>query len=98
MVGLGSDPHGLSEGFGAGREDHKLLESELVASVRATVDNVEGRDGKNVWGLDTSEVSKVLVERNALDNDIILALYSTKSKYGCESKPFGQRRPQRQRY
>jgi hypothetical protein len=66
VVGLSTDLHGLSECLGTSGEDHELLESELVASVRTTVDDVEAGDREDVRRLDTSELSKVLVERDAL--------------------------------
>lgn len=40
---LASDGHGLGEGLRAGGQDHELLESQLVASVLAAVDDVERR-------------------------------------------------------
>lgn len=66
VVNLGTDLHGLGEGLGAGGDDHELLRSELVASVRATVDDVHGGGGENVRALDTGKSSNVLVEGNAV--------------------------------
>ena len=45
VVNLCSDAHGLPEVFGPNRKDHKLLHGQLVASVRATVDDIE-----SLWG------------------------------------------------
>lgn len=66
VVSLSTDLHSLGEGSGAGGEEHELLESELVAGVGASVDDVEGRDGKVERRLDACEVGKVLVERDTL--------------------------------
>lgn len=52
--------------LGTGRENHELLEGELVASVRATVDDVEARDGEDVRSLDAGNLGEVLVERDTL--------------------------------
>lgn len=51
---------------GTSGEDHELLEGKLVAGVGATVDDVEARDGENVRGLDTGDLSEMLVEGDAL--------------------------------
>ena len=45
VVHLRSDAHGLPEVFGPDGEDHELLHGQLVASVRAPVDDVE-----SLWG------------------------------------------------
>jgi hypothetical protein len=66
VVGLGTHLDGLGEGGGTSGENHELLESKSVTSVGTTVDNVEGRAGEDVRGLDTSEGSDPLVERNTL--------------------------------
>ena len=81
MVCLGTNLHGFRERGGTSGEEHEFLEGELVTGVRTTVDNIEGRDRKNEWRLNTSQVSKVLVERDALDNDARLTLHPTKRKY-----------------
>lgn len=66
MVGLGSHLHGLGEGRSTSWEQHELLERKSVTSVFTTVDDVEGWGWEDVRGLDASEVSEVLVERNTL--------------------------------
>jgi len=66
MVSLGTNLHGLGERSSTGGQKHKLLEGELVSSVRSTVDNVECRARQDKRRLDTSEVGKVLIERNTL--------------------------------
>lgn len=45
VVNLCSDAHGLPEVFGPNRKDHKLLHGQLVASMRATIDDIE-----SLWG------------------------------------------------
>ena len=66
VVGLGTDLHGLGEGSSTGGAKHELLESELVAGVRATIDNVEARARKNEWRLDISNLCEVLIQRDIL--------------------------------
>ena len=66
VVGLGTDLHGLLEGRSTGGNDHELLERELVAGVRSTVDDVEAGRGEDEGGLDTGEVGEVLVEGDTL--------------------------------
>lgn len=66
VVGLGTDLHSLLEGGCTSGDDHELLERELVAGVRTTVDDVEARGGEDEGGLDTGEVGEVLVERDTL--------------------------------
>ena len=66
VVGLRADLHGLGEGGSTGREEHELLERKLVASMRTTVDDIEGGSGEDEGGLHTREVSEVLVERDTL--------------------------------
>ena len=66
VVGLRTNLHRLREAGGTSGEEHELLERELVAGVRATVDDVESGGGENVGGLDASELSKVLVEGDTL--------------------------------
>jgi len=39
---LGSDPHGLVEVGGSDRKDHELLHRQLVPSMAAAVNHVEG--------------------------------------------------------
>ena len=66
VVGLGTNLHGLREAGGASGEEHELLERELVAGVRATVNDVERRAGEGERRLHAGKVSKVLVEGDAL--------------------------------
>jgi len=66
VVGLGTHLDGLGERGSTSGEDHELLESKSVTSVGTTVDNVEGRAGEDVRGLDTGEGSDPLVERDTL--------------------------------
>ena len=42
------------------------MESEFVSGMGPTVDDVEGWDGEDIGRLDASELSEVLVQRNAL--------------------------------
>ena len=48
-------------------ENHELLESKRVSGVGSSVDDVEAGKGENVGGLDSGEISEVLVERDSLD-------------------------------
>jgi hypothetical protein len=66
VVSLGTNLHRLGKAGSTSREEHELLECKLVASVRTTVDDIERRSGKDVGGLDTCKLSKVLVEGNTL--------------------------------
>ena len=66
MVDLRADLERFREAGCAGREEHEFLESELVAGMGSTVDDVEAGERENKWRLDASEVSKVLVERDTL--------------------------------
>lgn len=66
MVDLGTDLHGLGESLSASGDNHELLERELVAGVRATVNDVHGRGRENVRGLDASKLGKVGVKGNTL--------------------------------
>lgn len=66
MICFCADFQRLSEGLRAGGEQHELLESEFVAGMGSTIDDVECGAGKYEGGLDASEVSEVLVERYAL--------------------------------
>jgi hypothetical protein len=65
LVALRADLHGLTEGGGAHWHEHELLEREVVASVAASVDHIEGWHRKDELGV-AGEVSEVLVERHAL--------------------------------
>src|SRR5262245_58910014 len=66
MIGLRANLHCLREGRSTSGKKHELLEREFVPSVRATIDNVESRSGKDEWRLDTSKIRQVLVQRNSL--------------------------------
>lgn len=66
MICFCADFQRLSEGLRAGGEQHELLESEFVAGMGSTIDDVECGAGKYERRLDASEVSEVLVERYAL--------------------------------
>mmetsp|Transcript_13538 Transcript_13538/g.18732 ORF Transcript_13538/g.18732 Transcript_13538/m.18732 type:complete len:233 (+) Transcript_13538:1029-1727(+) len=85
VVHLATDLHGLAESSSTSRQHHELLESELVASVRTTVDHVEGWHGKNQLGV-TSQVCVVLVERHALGSSAGLrdSKRDTKDGIGAE--------------
>mmetsp|Transcript_27136 Transcript_27136/g.46780 ORF Transcript_27136/g.46780 Transcript_27136/m.46780 type:complete len:319 (-) Transcript_27136:276-1232(-) len=66
VIDLSSHAHGLLERGGADREDHELLHGQLVASVRAAVDDVECWDGENEFvSRLASELSDVLVKGQA---------------------------------
>jgi hypothetical protein len=67
VVDLSAHLHGLGERLGPGGEEHELLEGEGVTGVGATVDDVEGRAGEDVRGLDAGDLGEVLVEGNALE-------------------------------
>merc|ERR1711970_307621 len=81
VVGLAAHSHGLSEGAGAGGEDHELLHSQLVASMGATVDDVEGRDRQDNLRA-TSQTADVLVEGNAEFSSTSLAYSKTDTQDG----------------
>lgn len=66
MVSLRSNLYCLSEGGRASGEEHELLESELISGMGSTIDDVESRSRENEGGLDTSEISEVLVEGDTL--------------------------------
>ena len=66
MVCFSAHLHGFGERRSASRKEHELLERELVASMRSTVDDIEGGSGEDEGGLHTREVSEVLVERDTL--------------------------------
>ena len=66
MVGLGADFHSLCESRSSNREQHELLEGQLVSSMRTTVDDVECGGRKNVGWLDTSKLGQVLVKWDTL--------------------------------
>lgn len=42
VIHFSTNAHGLFEGAGANGKDHELLHGQLVTSMRATVDNIEG--------------------------------------------------------
>ncbi len=66
MVRLGANFDRFSEVVRADGKKDEFLESELVPSVRAVIDDIERRGGKHVWRLDTCQLRKVLVQRDAL--------------------------------
>lgn len=66
VVDLRSDLKRFREAGCAGREEHEFLESELVAGMGSTVDDVEAGKWEDEGRLDASEVGKVLVERDTL--------------------------------
>ena len=66
MIRLGADFHCFRKAGRAGGKEHEFLEGELVSSVRATVDDIKRWAWEYVWRLDTCQLRKVLVQRNAL--------------------------------
>lgn len=66
MVSLSTHLHGLLKVLGASGQEHELLESEGVAGVGATVDDVESRAREDEVTSGAGKVGKVLVERNTL--------------------------------
>jgi hypothetical protein len=64
VVGFCANLQRLGEASSTSREKHKFLEGKLVSSVRTTIDNIESWSGKNKRGLDTSQISQVLVQRD----------------------------------
>mmetsp|Transcript_46027 Transcript_46027/g.144790 ORF Transcript_46027/g.144790 Transcript_46027/m.144790 type:complete len:536 (-) Transcript_46027:86-1693(-) len=65
VVDLGADEHALLEGGCAGRDDKVLLERQLVARVRASVDHVEAGHRHHQLAV-AGQVGEVAVERHAL--------------------------------
>ena len=61
VVGFRTDFECLCEARRASGEEHELLEGKLIASVGATIDDVERGTWEHVWGLNTGEFRKVLV-------------------------------------
>lgn len=66
VVGLRAYLHCFRERFCTSWQQHEFLECKLVAGVRATVDDVEARDGKHIRRLNTSELCEVLIEWDTL--------------------------------
>jgi hypothetical protein len=66
MIRLSADFERFCEAARAGRKEHEFLESELVPSVRAAIDDVKRGGWKHVWRLDTCQLGKMLIQRNAL--------------------------------
>ena len=67
MIRLGTNLHRLREAGSLRGKKHKLLESETVVGVRATVDYIESWAREDEWGLDASKVSEVTVKRDTLN-------------------------------
>lgn len=66
MIRLGTNLHRFREAGSTGGKEHKLLESEAVVGVRATVDHIESWAGEDEWRLDASKVGEVTVKRDIL--------------------------------
>lgn len=66
VVSLRANLHRIREARRSGGKQHELLERKLVTGMRTAVDNVESRAGHHERRLDASEISEVLVERDAL--------------------------------
>jgi len=66
VVRLGANFDRFSEAARADGKKHEFLESELVPSVRAAIDDIERGGGKHVWRLDACQLRKVLIQRHAL--------------------------------
>lgn len=66
MIRLGADFDSFCEAACASGKEHEFLESELVPSVRAAIDNVKRGGWKDVWRLDACQLRKVLIQRDAL--------------------------------
>ena len=66
MVDLGTNLHGFFKGRSACGQDHEFLHGQLVARMRATVDDIEARHGEHEFPLFTREICQMLVQRHAL--------------------------------
>lgn len=66
MICLGANLHRFSEASSTSGKEHKLLESEAVVGVRATVDYIESWAWEDEWRLDASKVSEVTVKGDTL--------------------------------
>ena len=60
MEGFRTHAQGLGKGFGAGRQDHELLDVDVVVRMGAAVEDVHHRHGQNL-GVDAAQV---VVERH----------------------------------
>lgn len=52
VVDLRANAHGFLEGAGSHRQNHELLHGQLVSSMRAPIDHIEGlrgREGVQTW-------------------------------------------------
>lgn len=49
VVDLGPHPHGLFEAASPHRQDHELLHGQLVASMGATIDDIEGLERRQLF-------------------------------------------------
>mmetsp|Transcript_27595 Transcript_27595/g.60369 ORF Transcript_27595/g.60369 Transcript_27595/m.60369 type:complete len:366 (-) Transcript_27595:454-1551(-) len=65
VVDLAAHAHGLSKRGGTSGQNHELLHGQSIASVAATVDDVEGGDGQDQLAV-ASEISNVLIQGNTL--------------------------------
>ena len=66
VIRLGADFDRFCETARGGGKEHEFLESELVPSVRAAIDNVKRGGWKHVWRLDACQLRKVLIQRHTL--------------------------------
>ena len=66
VIRLAANFHRFCKGARASGKEHEFLESELVPSVRAAIDNVKRGAWEHVWRLDACQLCKVLVQRHAL--------------------------------
>jgi hypothetical protein len=89
MVGLGANLHGFSESSSTSWKKHELLKGKLVPRVRSAVDNIECGAGKYEWRLDTSQISKMLVERHSFFGSSSLSYSNGHSEDGIGAEfPF----------
>jgi hypothetical protein len=66
VIGLSAHFHRFSKTGRASGKEHELLEGQLVPGVGATIDDVKRGGRKHVWWFDARELSKVLIQRDAL--------------------------------
>jgi len=66
VVRLSAIFYRFSEAARADGKKHEFLESKLVPSVRAAIDDIERGGGKHEWKLDACQLRKVLVQRDSL--------------------------------
>lgn len=66
LVGFGALLEGFSKATCLGGEDHEFLEGETAAGVGTSVQDIEGRDGKDKGFFGSGEVGNVGVKWDSL--------------------------------